>query len=149
MTDGFELAQVNVAVFLRPQNDPANADFVNALDDVNAAAEQSPGFIWRMQDETGSAINYRPSGNPNKIVNLSVWCDVESLRDFAYRQNDHIAIMKRRDEWFVPGKSGIALWWVKAGYRPDPAEALARLRVLQKNGPSPKAFTFKEQFEPA
>lgn len=149
MVEGFELAQINVAVFRKPQDDPANADFVNALDSVNAAAEQSPGFVWRMQDETGSAINYKPSGNPNIIVNLSVWRDVESLRDFAYRQADHIAIMKRRQEWFVPEESGLALWWVEAGYRPDPAEALARLRFLKKKGPSVKAFTFKEQFEPA
>lgn len=148
MTSAFQLAQVNVAVFRKPQDDPANLDFVNALDEVNAAAEQSPGFIWRMQDETGSAINYKPSGNANMIINLSVWRDVETLRDFAYRQTDHIAIMRRRQEWFIPEESGVALWWVKAGDWPDPAEALARLRFLKKKGPSQKAFTFKEQFEP-
>ncbi len=148
MAEVYELAQINVAVFVRPQDDPANADFVNALDDVNAAAEQAPGFVWRLQDETGSAINFKPSGNANMIVNVSVWQDVQSLRDFAYRQTDHIAIMKRREEWFVPEDSGLALWWVKAGYRPDPAEALARLRFLKAKGPSLKAFTFAKSFPP-
>ncbi len=149
MTDGFELAQVNVAVFRKPQDDPANADFVNALDLVNARAEQAPGFIWRLQDETGSAVNFNPSGNPKLIVNLSIWKDIESLRDFAYRQRDHVAVMRRREEWFIPEESGLALWWVRSGDRPDPAAALARLRFLKKHGPSAKAFTFKQQFEPA
>ena len=82
MADGYELAQINVAVFRKPQDDPANADFVNALDEVNAAAEQAPGFVWRLQDESGSAINFKPSGNANLIVNVSVWKDIESLREF-------------------------------------------------------------------
>lgn len=146
MADGYELAQINVAVFRKPQDDPANADFVNALDEVNAAAEQAPGFVWRLQDETGSAINFKPSGNANLIVNVSIWQDVESLRDFAYKQTDHIAIMRRREEWFVPEESGLALWWVKAGERPDPAQALARLRFLKSKGPSEKAFTFAKPF---
>lgn len=149
MTDEFELAQINVAVFRKPKDDPANLDFINALDDVNAAAEQAPGFIWRLQDESGNSTNFNPSGNPDLIVNISVWQDIEALRNFAYRQTDHIAIMRRRAEWFIAEESGVALWWVKAGDHPDPAAALARLRFLKKRGPSAKAFTFKEQFSPA
>lgn len=148
MTESFELAQINVAVFRKPKDDPANLDFINALDQVNAAAERADGFIWRLQDESGNSTNFNPSGNPDLIVNISVWHDIESLRNFAYRQADHVAIMQRRGAWFIAEESGVALWWVKAGERPDPAAALARLRFLKAKGPSAKAFTFKEQFAP-
>lgn len=146
MAKGFELAQINVAVFRKPKDDPANLDFMNALDRVNAAAENAAGFIWRLQDESGNSTSFNPSGNPDLIVNVSVWQDVESLKNFAYRETEHVAIMRRREEWFVPEESGLALWWVNAGERPDPAQALARLRFLKSKGPSSKAFTFAKPF---
>jgi len=146
VAEGFELAQINAAVFRKPKDDPANLDFMNALDSVNAAAENAAGFVWRLQDESGNSTSFNPSGNPDLIVNISVWQDVESLKNFAYRETEHIAIMRRREDWFVPKESGLALWWVNAGERPDPAQALARLRFLKSKGPSPKAFTFAKPF---
>lgn len=43
----------------------------------------------------------------------------------------------------------LALWWVPAGHRPDVAEARARLERLQRDGPTPEAFTFARRFPPA
>lgn len=146
MAEGYELAQINVATFRAPKDDPINQPFMDALDEVNAAAEAAPGFVWRLKDESGNSTDFNPSGNPQLIINFSVWKDIESLRNFAYRQKDHIAIMQRRDEWFIAEESGLALWWVKMGEYPDPAQALARLRFLRKHGPGEKAFTFAQPF---
>jgi hypothetical protein len=41
------LAEMNIAGFRTPVNDPVNADFVNALDDVNAMPQAQLGFVWR------------------------------------------------------------------------------------------------------
>ena len=110
----YHLAQVNVAIFRRPKDDPANRDFIDALDRVNAAADAAPGFVWRLQDESGNALDV-PAGssvNPNLEVNLSVWEDVESLQNFVYRQLDHVSVLKRREEWFDSTMSRMALWWI-------------------------------------
>ncbi|SIN61708.1 protein of unknown function [Parasphingorhabdus marina DSM 22363] len=147
---GYHLAQVNVANFRRPKDDPVNKDFVDALEKVNAAADAAPGFVWRLQGENGNALDI-PAGSsvdPNLVVNLSVWKDVESLRNFVYRQMDHVAVLKRREEWFDSTVSRMALWWIPEGHRPDPAEAIARVRFLEKYGPKTKAFTFQEIFAP-
>lgn len=147
---GFQLAQVNVAIFRRPKDDPVNTDFIDALDKVNAAADSAPGFVWRLQSESGNALDIpaAPGVDPNLVVNLSVWQDVESLQNFAYRQADHVAVLKRREEWFDSAVSRMALWWIPQGHRPDPAEAMARIRFLEKYGPRAKAFTFQEVFAP-
>ena len=49
------LAQINLARLIAPLDDPRIADFVAQLDTINALAEQSPGFVWRLQDESGNA----------------------------------------------------------------------------------------------
>ena len=49
------------------------AGFMNALDAVNAIAERSPGFVWRLKDESGNAIGFKRAGDPREIYNLSVW----------------------------------------------------------------------------
>jgi len=45
----FQLAQVNFSRLVAPLDTPVLADFVAALDPVNAAADQAPGFVWRLQ----------------------------------------------------------------------------------------------------
>ncbi len=56
----YHLAQVNIGRFRRPVEDPVNADFVNALGRVNALAEASPGFVWRLTGEGDNAIDLKP-----------------------------------------------------------------------------------------
>ena len=49
-------------------------------------AERSPGFVWRYQDDSGSAIDTRPfDGDPRMAVNLSVWDSVEALERFVWQ----------------------------------------------------------------
>jgi hypothetical protein len=137
---GYELAQFNIARMKAPLDSPVMADFVANLDRINALADRSPGFVWRLQEE-GNATAFRPFGEET-IVNMSVWADVKSLNEFVYR-SDHTRIMRRRREWFerMP-EASMVLWWVPKGHRPTVAEAAARLNLLREQGPTPDAFHF-------
>jgi len=144
----YQLAQVNIARFLMPQEDPANADFMNNLDRVNAIAESQPGFVWRLKGEGNDAIDLRPFDDPNMAINMSVWSDIESLVKFVYRNNDHKDIMRRRKEWFEKIDFYMVLWWIESDRRPTVEEAKIRLELLRQHGPTYSAFTFKKPFPP-
>jgi hypothetical protein len=140
----YELAQMNVARLRAPLDSPQLADFVGALDRINAIADGSPGFVWRLQDDTGNATALRPMGE-DMIVNMSVWRDAEALQAFVYR-SDHVAVMRRRREWFEKMDLYMVLWWVPRGHRPAVEEGIERLGLLRSLGPSGDAFTFGKLF---
>lgn len=143
----YQLAQLNIATMTAPLESPVMADFVANLDRINALAEAAPGYIWRLQTDEGDATALRPFGE-DIIVNMSVWQDVNSLREYVYRSG-HVEIMRRRREWFERGvEASLVLWWVPDGHRPDVEEAKARLDLLRANGPSPEAFHFGRAFPP-
>jgi hypothetical protein len=142
----FHLAQINIARFRLPIDHPANADFINNLDRVNALADAQPGFVWRLTGEGNSAIDVRAFDDPNIAVNMSVWEGLEALASFVYRNAEHLAIMRRRREWFDKMDVYQALWWVPAGTVPTAAEGRARLETLARVGPSPEAFLFDRPF---
>jgi hypothetical protein len=140
------LAQLNVGRLLAPLDDPATAGFVAGLEPINAVADAAPGFVWRLQDDTGDATHIRAHPDPLFIVNLSVWESLEDLAAFVY-EGAHVPLMRRRREWFSRmATAHLVLWWVPAGTRPTPAEALDRLDLLERHGPSPAAFTFRRPF---
>lgn len=142
----YHLAQLNIARLLAPLDDPRLADFVANLDRINALAENSPGFVWRLKDESGDATAIRPFGD-DVIVNMSVWTGRQPLFDYVYA-SDHTAFIKRRKEWFSMSKEAyMVLWWVPTGRHPDVAEAKERLELLHRLGPTAEAFTFKRFFE--
>jgi hypothetical protein len=144
MTD-HHLAQLNIAQLRAPLDSPELADFVALLPEINGLAERSPGYIWRLQDESGDATALRPF-EPDVIVNLTVWQSVESLRGFVYR-TAHLESMRRRREWFVPvDRPHLVLWWIPADVLPAIAEAAERLDLLRRSGPSPEAFTLREPY---
>ncbi|MEQ1782821.1 MAG: DUF3291 domain-containing protein [Hyphomonadaceae bacterium] len=143
----WHLAQVNIGRFIRPPEDPANADFMNALDHVNALAEASPGYVWRLKGEGNNATDIRPSeADPRLAINMSVWESVDHLAAFAYRNMDHRGVMRRRREWFEEMSVYMALWWIPAGSIPTIADAMQRLALLEANGPTLEAFTFRQPF---
>lgn len=142
----YHLAEVNIARFRKPTDDPVNADFMNGLDRVNAIAEGSLGFIWRLVGDGNNATDIRPFDDPNMAVNLSVWADLDSLMAFAFRNQAHVEFFRRRDEWFEKPETGLALWWVPAGHTPTVEEAKAKLAHLAEHGPTQEAFTFKQRF---
>jgi Domain of unknown function (DUF3291) len=145
VTAQFHLAQLNVATILAPLDDERMRGFVEALDHVNAIADASPGFVWRLKDDAGNATALRPFG-ADMIVNMSVWESADALFDYVYRSG-HKAYLARRKEWFaMPAEMHLVLWWIPAGTIPTVEEAKRRLDLLRANGPSPEAFTFKQRF---
>jgi hypothetical protein len=141
----YELAQLNIALMKEPLESPSMADFVANLDQINALAESSPGFVWRLQTQEGDATALRPLGD-DTLVNLSVWRDVESLNKYVYG-SAHVEIMRRRKEWFERMREAyVVLWWVPKGRRPDVLEAVAKRELLRAKGPTQDAFTFRHAF---
>ncbi len=146
MTHDYQLAQINIARPLYPLDGMRMVDFANALAAVNAFAEASSGFIWRLQDENGpGATGYDPYGD-GTLINISVWQDINSLKAFVY-QTGHAAFLRRKAEWFPkPATAHMALWWVQAGHEPAVEEALGKLQMIDRLGPTPDAFTFGKNF---
>jgi hypothetical protein len=148
MTNKWQLAQVNIALPREPLDAPLLADFVAALDPINALADNSPGFVWRLKDDNGNATGISGFGDNRLIVNMSVWESLASLSDYVYR-SAHADFMRQRQRWFQRLQNVFAaLWWVPAGHRPTVAEAEERLRHLEQHGPSPFAFTVKTPYGP-
>jgi hypothetical protein len=137
-------AQINVGRFRARKADPVNADFMAALDPVNAQADAADGFLWRLVEAGNNAIavEARP-GDPDFIVNMSVWRDVAALETFVYRHADHRAMLARRHEWFDRTEPVLALWEVPEGHTPSIAEGMAKLAELAEHGPCEAAFTFR------
>ena len=140
----FQLAQVNIARPKAPVNSPLLADFGALLDPINALAERSPGFVWRLQDEAKNAAAIPVFGGRELIVNMSVWKSADQLWSFVC-ESRHLAVMRRRRECFERMDQFMCLWWVPAGHRPSVAEAEARLTQLREQGSTPAAFSFKER----
>ena len=142
------IAQLNVGRLLEPLDSRRLAGFVAALDPINALADSSPGFVWRLQDEAGDATSFRPFDDEMILVNMSVWESLDALAAFVYR-GAHTDVLRRRREWFEHLKEAYtALWWVPAGELPTVAEARIRLEHLRRRGPSDFAFGFKRPFPP-
>ncbi len=141
------LAQVNIALAREPLDAPLLAEFMAQLAPVNAGADAAPGFVWRMQTEDGDATGVRGFGDDERlIINLTVWESLEAMRSFVFTDPAHVAVMRRRHEWFERLTLQTVLWWVPADHEPSVAEAEARMEHLREHGPTPHAFTFREHF---
>ena len=143
----WQLAQINIAKLLQPEGDPSVQEFFDNLDRINALAEQSDGFVWRLKEEEGgNATGLEMSPDPDLIVNMSVWRDAEALFEFAYKSS-HTPVMAKRREWFHRFEGAYqALWWVPEGHQPSVEEGLSKLWMIDRYGPTHKAFTFKARF---
>ena len=140
MTETQHLAQLNIGRFRYPTDDPHMADFMTNLDLVNALAERSEGFVWRLKDDSNNATNFRPFPDPMMAVNLSVWKNVEALERFVY-QTVHKRFYGRRPEWFDKMDTPhFVMWWIPAGHLPSLEEAKERLAHLTAYGSSDQAF---------
>ena len=149
MTDEpWHLAQLNVGRMVAPVTAPEIADFMAALDPINALADAAPGFVWRLQTDAGNATDIHAFDDELLLLNMSVWESIEALRAFTYT-TAHTDVLRRRREWFERLEvAHLVLWWVPAGHVPTVGEALERLEALRRDGPTPAAFTFRVPFEP-
>src|SRR5262252_9388070 len=125
-----------------PLDDPIMAGFVARLDEINALADRSPGFVWRLQTDAGNATYLRPYDDDRILVNMSVWETLEDLRHYVYH-TAHAELLRQRHAWFEKFAGAFAaLWWVPAGHIPGMDEAKKRLAYLDRHGPTQFAFTF-------
>jgi hypothetical protein len=144
----FQLAQINVGRMRAPLEDAIMRGFVDRLAEINALADASAGFVWRLQTPAGDATYLRPFDDDRILVNMSVWESVEALKDYAYR-TAHAEVLRQRRDWFERFTgAAVALWWVPAGHRPGVDEGKQRLAHLEAHGPSQFAFTFGALYEP-
>lgn len=144
----YNIAQVNIGRIRAELDDPVMAGFVNRLDEINALADSSPGFVWRLIESQGNATYLRPFDDPWMLLNMSVWQSIEHLRQFVFGTS-HKELLRQRHEWFEKLTDVYAaLWWVPVGHIPGVDEAKQRLAHLQKHGPTQLAFTFRKLFEP-
>jgi heme-degrading monooxygenase HmoA len=147
----FHLAQVNIAYLRAPQDDPLLADFVARLDETNALAETSPGFVWRYVSDSRDA-DAREYDDVKVLFNMSVWRDIDALHQFTYR-TAHAEVFAKRAKWFEDISArmqsrGVALWWLPTNELPTVADAKSRLELITRDGPTAQAFTFKKRFTP-
>jgi hypothetical protein len=147
----WELAQANVAYALCPVGDPRLADYVARLDEMNALADGSPGFVWRYVTDSRDP-SQREFDDPLVLFNMSVWTSIDALHAYTYR-TAHAEPYAARRRWFsdrqaVVGGHALAMWWVPAGTRPTVDEAKVKLNLIAERGPSPLAFHFKTRFPP-
>ena len=139
------VAQVNIALPREPLDSPALAEFVANLEPVNALADTAPGFVWRLQDDSGDATSIKAFDDERLIINMSVWESIAALWAFVY-DGGHLDVMRRRREWMTKlAETHMALWWVPAGHIPTIGEAEERLDHLRAHGPTEHAFTFKQR----
>jgi hypothetical protein len=138
----YQIAQVNIGRIKAQLDDPLMAGFVGRLDEINALADHSPGFVWRLQTPEGNATYLRPYDDDRMLLNMSVWESVEALKQYVYR-TAHAELLRQRHEWFEKISVFAALWWVPAGHHPGVDEAKKRLAYLDGHGATKFAFTFK------
>lgn len=145
------LAQLNLGLFRAPLDAVEMAEFTAALDPINAIAEATPGFIWRLKDDDGgssSFVDVPGREDPLWAPNMSVWQDFESLKHFIYKSG-HASYLRRRAEWFQkPDKPINVLWWIPAGEIPTLPDAVRRLDNLTERGPSDQGWPLTQPFAP-
>ena len=142
----YHIAQLNIARAVDEMDSEVMGGFVSRLEEINALADRSPGFVWRLQSEEGDATALRVFEDPLMLVNMSVWRSIEELKEFVYR-SAHVELIRDREAWFEKlGTAHQVLWWVPEGHVPSVEEAKAKLELIRENGPSPEAFTFGKHF---
>ena len=145
----YQIAQINIGRTLYPMDDPRIAEFADNLDKINALAEETEGFVWRLKTDEGNATSIQAFDDPMLLVNMSVWENIEALYRYAYK-SEHADFFAKRRLWF--GKLEMpspVLWWIPAGHIPTVEEAKERVQYLAENDVSPYAFNFKKRFSSA
>ncbi len=142
----YHLAQINIAKARDAMDSETMKGFVDRLDEINTLADKASGFIWRLQTADGDATSIQAFEDPTLIVNMSVWEDIDSLRNYVYK-SIHVELVRDRDAWFSKMlQAHQALWWVPAGHTPCVEEGKNRLQHIEENGPTEHAFTFAKSF---
>ena len=145
----WHLAQINIGRLKHPVDDPRVGEFMDNLDPINEIAEQSPGFVWRLKDDSGNATAIRAFDDALILPNLTVWDSIDALKSYVFK-SDHARFLRQRREWFLPMEDlpVLTMWWIPAGHTPSLDEAKQRIDHLAEHGPTGHAFTFRSTFDP-
>jgi hypothetical protein len=137
----YHLVHANVARMRAPLDDPLMAGFVARIEEIDALAQKSPGFVAQSTPADEGAV-YRD----DVLLNMSIWGSVESLYEFTY-SGRHAQALARRAEWFEQ-RDGPAyvLYWASVGHIPTEKEIKERFDHLRRHGATPRAFTFEHRF---
>ncbi|MEO8100461.1 MAG: DUF3291 domain-containing protein [Acidobacteriota bacterium] len=151
----YQLAQVNIARMRAGTGELSMAGLVTRIDETNALAEASLGFVWRLP---GSQITpddlrvfegyFEPFDEQRLFYNLSVWSSVDDLRKYVFG-SQHAELLRGRQAWIAAfERPHLAMWWVRGGSMPSVAESAVRLKAMERDGPTAFAFTFAKVFDP-
>ena len=133
------IAQFNIARARWDLDDPRMKPFMDTVPMMNALAERTPGFVWRLNDDR-EMLRTHFADEPRLTMTLSVWENVESLRHFTWNTL-HKKFRLRTHEWFeVMDEAYLAVWPIADGHRPSPAEAVEMLTELRRTGPTGRVF---------
>jgi Domain of unknown function (DUF3291) len=137
---GHHLAQINVGQARHHMDDERMVGFTSRIEAINAVADRAPGFVWRLQSESGNALDIFVSDDPQFQINVSVWENLESLEHFVWK-TAHAKVYSGKAAWFEHQQIAVtAFWWVPIGHTPTTDEAMARLQHLRDHGPSTTSF---------
>jgi hypothetical protein len=90
----YRFVHANLAIMRAAFDDPLMADFVAHVDEIDALAQASPGFVSQPAPSDEGTV-YRG----RFMLNLSTWESVEDLERFTYG-TEHGRMLERRAEWF-------------------------------------------------
>lgn len=155
-----KLAVYTFNQFVAPYQSDQIRGFREAEPRIFLTIENAEGFIARAgyDGEEGPSI-WGEQVFPNCWTNsnddgwapstLSLWASVEALMAATY-QGPHGKVLRHGKDWHVPADHipEYVLWWVADGSTPNWADAVDRFEDLMTNGPSLRAFTFKNAFDP-
>ena len=143
------IAHMNFGYLLYPWGDHRISDFVDNSDLVNAIADRSQGFVWRLKDgdfELPENDLERLFGRPDVAAGtLSIWENFEYFEHFVHK-TVHGKFLTRRGEWFenIDAHSYV-IWPVDVGHVPSLTEGKIKLMFLRDNGPGEEAYDFESK----
>jgi heme-degrading monooxygenase HmoA len=141
----FHLAQINIATAKAAMDSVIMKGFIDRLDEINQLADKSPGFIWRLKSEEGTAT-ITGFEDPSIIVNMSVWEDLDSLKNYVYK-SVHLQLLKEKNTWFNKmSDAHQVLWWVPSSHIPSISEGEEKLKYIREHGVTDVAFNFAKNF---
>ncbi len=66
-------AELNAGYSAYPLDDPRKSGFMDNLDTINALAERSPGFVWRIKSDSGNATDISVPGDVKSFRDVDSW----------------------------------------------------------------------------
>lgn len=147
MNENLQIAHFNVAKLRHEPGDTRVAGFIDNVAKVNAIAERSPGFVWRLTDDSaavGNGVSFQALEKDLRIaISMSVWTSAAELFHFV-NKTAHGGFLRRRSEWFEPWVGPNYVIWPHAGEASPSLEyGWSRLKKLADQGASREAYDFK------